>query len=167
MYEIWATINFLTSMASAQTSDLSEDPQPVLAENLPLNHSEQNLLKEAQPIFNKKVIDSWTVDFRYRHQTQDDESVSPYYDISNKIQARIGFFVQPDSNIGLGFRLATGDGSPVSHFNPLEPMASWGKSFNIDRAYLVWEPRTSIKVSLGKFENVLYRPGESATSMGS
>jgi hypothetical protein len=78
----------------------------------------------------------------------------------SRFRARFGLEAKPSDDIKLVFRLATGDGSPVSTNVTMDGGFS-GKDILVDRAYVDWRINESWNVHAGKIKSPWFRPGGS------
>ena len=106
----------------------------------------------------------WSGDFRYRYEFIDDDNTTSDRH-RNRIRARLGLEADVSDEWGLGFRLATSEGSsggdPVSTNQTLDGSYS-KKSFWLDLAYLNYRPNSvnGLSVTAGKMINPFYTPGK-------
>lgn len=76
----------------------------------------------------------------------------------SRFRARFGLEAQPSDDIKLVFRLATGDGSPVSTNVTMDSGFS-AKDILVDRAYVDWTLNEMWSVRAGKMKNPWFRAG--------
>lgn len=145
-------------------SELKADPvqdpfvyQP--AENLS-NSKASNSTEEG------KKTDSWferisvKQDFRYRHESIDDETDE--FRTRHRFRYRLYVGSRINDMFDLGFQLITGNSDPVSANQTLDDGFST-KDIRIDQGYFSFTPHSELKFSLtgGKFKNPLILPGKS------
>ncbi|MCB1844996.1 MAG: putative porin, partial [Halioglobus sp.] len=102
---------------------------------------------------------SFDGDFRLRYESIDAEG-SPYRDRS-RLRARLGIDVLAAEDIKFVFRLATGDGSPVSTNLTLDGGFS-AKDILVDRAYVDWRLSEQWTLHGGKIKSPWFRAGGSS-----
>ena len=97
----------------------------------------------------------WSGDFRYRYENIDAS------DDRNRNRIRSRFLLQADvaDNLRIGFGLASGNDDPVSSNQTLGGGGS-SKQINLDLAYVQWSGWTNALLVGGKFNNQLYRAGD-------
>lgn len=98
-------------------------------------------------------------DLRYRHEQFDAEG----NELRNRqrVRARLSILAQPEENLSIEVRLATGSDDPVSTNQSLDG-AFTTKGFGLDRAFFAWtHARSGAVVSGGKMGNPFYLPGKS------
>ncbi|AQT69522.1 hypothetical protein STSP2_02713 [Anaerohalosphaera lusitana] len=98
-------------------------------------------------------------DFRYRHESIDDETASEQRD-RNRIRARLGVKAKVNDEFGVNFRLASGDDDPVSTNETLDDSFST-KDIRLDRAYAIWTPNWSdpTTIQMGKMGVPFFKAG--------
>lgn len=95
-------------------------------------------------------------DFRLRYEMIKQEDKG--YQNRARIRARLGLDVNElAKNFDLGFRIATGDGNPVSTNITLGDGFS-KKFIKLDTAYFDWHPIKGLYILGGKIDNPFYRP---------
>ena len=97
-------------------------------------------------------------DLRYRHEMIDKDGS----EIRNRqrIRTRISITAQPEDNLKLGLRLASGSDDPASGNQTLDG-AFTTKSFMLDRAYFAWDHVASgTTIFGGKMGNPFYQPAK-------
>ncbi|MEJ2705490.1 MAG: putative porin [Sedimentisphaerales bacterium] len=101
-------------------------------------------------------------DLRYRFESIDEQSGGDWKAgvNRNRIRARLGLEAKVNDEWGLGFRLATGTGDPVSTNVDLDKSFS-EKDIWIDRAFFTWHPAAMKGFDLvgGKMANPFYAVG--------
>lgn len=97
----------------------------------------------------------WSGDFRYRYENFD-ASID-----RNRNRIRSRFLLQADvaDNLQIGFGLASGNDDPLSTNQTLGGGGS-SKQINLDLAYVQWSGWSNALLLGGKFNNQLYRAGD-------
>jgi len=100
---------------------------------------------------------NWSGDFRYRYeniaqQGRDDRNRS-------RIRARTALEAELSPTLNVGFGLATGGDDPVSANVTIGGGGS-SKEINVDLAYFDWSGLANTRITGGKFNNFLARPGK-------
>ena len=121
----------------------------------------------ARPAVNAPAAASWTDklslkgDLRLRYENIDDENAAEERNRA-RIRARLALIAKPQDNLELGLGLTTSqDNDPVSGNQTLGDGNS-SKNFSLSLAYFKWTALEGLAVSGGKFQNLLYRPGQQA-----
>lgn len=97
-------------------------------------------------------------DFRYRHETIEEENNNTRDRHRNRIRARLGLKAEINDEWTFGLRIATGGNDPVSTNQTLGDGFS-SKNIALDQAYAQWKPAdTSLTMIFGKFGNPFYKP---------
>ena len=109
---------------------------------------------QAQATWPERI--SFDGDFRLRYESIDAEG-SPGRDRS-RFRARFGIAAKASEDIKLVFRLATGDGSPVSTNLTFDDGFS-AKQIQVDRAYVDWSIDDRWNLRAGKMSMPWFRPG--------
>ncbi len=99
---------------------------------------------------------SFDGDFRLRYEAIDAEG-SPDRE-RGRFRARFGIEAEASDDIKLIFRLATGDGSPVSTNLTFDNGFS-AKQIQVDRAYVDWSINDHWNLRAGKMASPWFRPG--------
>lgn len=98
-------------------------------------------------------------DLRVRYENIDDESKTDERN-RERIRARLGVIAKPQDNLELGLGLSTTDNNDPRSSNQTIGNGNSSKEFALDLAYFKWAALQGLSVSGGKFQNVLYRPGQ-------
>lgn len=98
-------------------------------------------------------------DLRMRYENIDDESKADERN-RQRIRARLGVIAKPQDNLELGLGLSTTDNNDPRSSNQTIGNGNSSKEFALDLAYFKWTALQGLSVSGGKFQNVLYRPGQ-------
>ena len=98
-------------------------------------------------------------DLRMRYENIDDESTTAERN-RQRIRARLGVIAKPQDNLEVGLRLSTTDNNDPRSSNQTIGNGNSSKEFALDLAYFKWAALQGLSVSGGKFQNVLYRPGQ-------
>lgn len=98
-------------------------------------------------------------DLRMRYENIDDESKADERN-RQRIRARLGVIAKPQDNLELGLGLSTTDNNDPRSSNQTIGNGNSSKEFALDLAYFKWTALPGLSVSGGKFQNVLYRPGQ-------
>ena len=98
-------------------------------------------------------------DLRMRYENIDDEAKADERN-RQRIRARFGVIAKPQDNIELGLGLSTTDNNDPRSVNQTLGNGNSSKDFVLDLAYFKWAAMQGLSVSGGKFQNVLYRPGQ-------
>lgn len=77
-----------------------------------------------------------------------------------RIRARAGLEAEITDTLKGGVLLATGDTGAARSTNQTLGGVFGSKAFNLDMAYLEWEPVDFMKLAGGKYKNPLYHPGD-------
>jgi hypothetical protein len=94
-------------------------------------------------------------DFRYRHETVNDDAFDERQ--RHRIRARFGVTADVTEGVVAGLTLATGGDDPVSANQTLDEGFS-RKSIGVDRAYVTWKATKELSFTGGKMANPFYRP---------
>jgi hypothetical protein len=94
-------------------------------------------------------------DFRYRHETVNDDAFDERE--RQRIRARFGITADVTDGITAGLTLATGGDDPVSANQTLDTGFS-RKPIGVDRAYVTWKASKELSFTGGKMANPFYRP---------
>ena len=94
-------------------------------------------------------------DFRYRHETVNDDAFDERE--RQRIRARFGFTADVTDGVIAGLTLATGGDDPVSANQTLDEGFS-RKPIGVDRAYVTWKATNELSFTGGKMANPFYRP---------
>jgi hypothetical protein len=119
----------------------------------------------AQPAVAAPAASSWTDkvslkgDLRVRYENIDDESATDERN-RERIRARLGVIARPQDNLELGLGLTTTDNNDPRSSNQTIGNGNSSKEFALDLAYFRWTVLQGLNISGGKFQNVLYRPGQ-------
>ena len=106
----------------------------------------------------------WSGDFRYRHESIDEETTGSvrWKDGRNRhrIRARLMLEAMLNDEWGVGFRLASGSGDPTSTNQTLDSSFS-AKDIRLDLAYFDYHPAAveGLNVYGGKMKNPFYMVG--------
>jgi hypothetical protein len=104
-------------------------------------------------------------DLRYRHEHVDEQQLgSVRWENGvdrHRIRARLMLEALLNDEWGLGFRIASGSGDPVSTNQDLEDSFS-GKQIWLDLAYFDWHPASAPRLNVygGKIKNPFYNVGQ-------
>lgn len=96
-------------------------------------------------------------DFRFRHETIDEQDKSSRR--RDRIRARAAILADVTDTVEVGLGIASGGDDPVSTNQTLGGGGST-KDINLDLAYFDWSGLANTHVVGGKFKNILYRPGK-------
>jgi hypothetical protein len=159
----------VTSLANAQEQAIDEIAElraqlRVLAERLEALESQSGLQvpPAPAPAAPPATAASWadtlklSGDFRYRHETVNDDAVSLEH--RHRIRARVGITSEVADNMTVGFGLSTGGFTNDSGNQTLDEGFSF-KDIGVDLAYFNWEATDEINVIAGKMSNPFFRPG--------
>jgi hypothetical protein len=111
------------------------------------------------------AVASWTDklslkgDLRMRYENVDVEGVSEERN-RQRLRARLGVIAKPHDNLELGLRLSTTDNNSPRSANQTLGNGNSSKDFVLDLAWFKWSALQGLSVSGGKFQNILYRPGQ-------
>jgi hypothetical protein len=94
-------------------------------------------------------------DFRYRHETVNDDAFDERE--RQRIRARFGVTADVADGVTAGLVLATGGDDPVSANQTLDEGFS-RKPIGVDRAYVTWKATKELSFTGGKMANPFYRP---------
>lgn len=95
-------------------------------------------------------------DFRYRHETIDDDLFRKRS--RHRIRARVRFDADVADNVAVNVTLATGGSNPVSANQTLGDGFS-RKDIGVDRAFFDWSISDSVNLLGGKMANPMHRAG--------
>jgi hypothetical protein len=98
-------------------------------------------------------------DLRMRYENIDDETKTDERN-RQRIRARLGVIAKPQDNLEIGLGLSTTDNNDPRSSNQTTGNGNSSKEFALDLAYFKWAAMQGLSVSGGKFQNVLYRPGQ-------
>jgi cell division protein FtsB len=98
-------------------------------------------------------------DFRFRHETIDEQMKDDRR--RNRIRARAAIIADVTDSVEVGLGFASGGDDPVSTNQTLGGGGST-KDINLDLAYFDWSGLTNTRILGGKFKNILYKPGKNA-----
>ena len=94
-----------------------------------------------------------------RYENIDDETETDERN-RQRIRARLGVIAKPQDDLELGLRLSTTDNNDPRSSNQTLGNGDSSKDFVLDLAYFKWAAMQGLSVSGGKFQNMLYRPGQ-------
>jgi hypothetical protein len=115
------------------------------------------VMAPAAPSWTDKV--SLKGDLRMRYDNIDDETKTDERN-RQRVRARLGVIAKPQDNLELGLGLSTTDDNSPRSSNQTLGDGNSSKDFVLDLAYFKWAAMQGLSVSGGKFQNVLYRPGQ-------
>ncbi|MBL8198763.1 MAG: putative porin [Chromatiales bacterium] len=98
-------------------------------------------------------------DLRMRYENIDDETKTDERN-RQRIRARLGVIAKPQDNLELGLGLSTTEKNDPRSSNQTLGNGGSSKDFVLDLAYFKWAAMQGLSVSGGKFQSVLYRPGQ-------
>lgn len=98
-------------------------------------------------------------DLRLRYENVDIEGVADDRN-RDRLRARLGVTAKPQDDLELGLRLSTTDNNSPRSGNQTLGDGNSSKDFALDLAYFKWTAMQGLAISGGKFQNVLYRPGQ-------
>src|SRR5690606_24578435 len=98
-------------------------------------------------------------DLRMRYDNVDLEGVSDDRN-RQRLRARLALIAKPQDDLELGLRLSTTENNSPRGGNQTLGDGNSSKDLVMDQAWFRWTGLQGLSISGGKFQNMLYRPGD-------